>query len=56
MRSGRATPFQVIYSWLLARVGKSLDVMPGEEFRVSLREAHAVGAQVRACILAEGCC
>ncbi len=45
--NGRATPFQGIYSWLLAKVGKNLDVMPGEEFRVALREAHAVGAQVR---------
>lgn len=44
--AGRATPFQGIYSWLLAKVGKNLDVMPGEEFRVALREAHAVGAQV----------
>lgn len=32
---------------LLAKVGKNLDVMPGEEFRVALREAHAIGAQVR---------
>lgn len=46
IRRGRATPFQGIYSWLLAKVGKNLEVMPGEEFRVALREAHAVGAQV----------
>lgn len=31
---------------LLAKVGRNLDVMPGEEFRVALREAHAIGAQV----------
>ena len=31
---------------LLAKVGKNLDVMPGEEFRVALQEAHAGGAQV----------
>ncbi|KAL4427745.1 hypothetical protein ABPG75_001834 [Micractinium tetrahymenae] len=46
IRSGRATPFQAIYSWLLAKVGAQLDVLPGEEFRVALREAHAIGAQV----------
>eukprot|EP00887_Chlorella_sp_A99_P003169 scaffold9.g3169.t1 len=46
IRSGQVTPFQGIYSWLLARVGRNLDVMPGEEFRVALREAHALGAQV----------
>ena len=27
-------------------MGKHLDVMPGEEFRVALREAHALGAHV----------
>jgi len=26
---------------LLAKVGRHLDVMPGEEFRVALREAQA---------------
>jgi len=46
IRSGRATPFQAIYSWLLARVGNGLDVMPGEEFRVAVQEAQAVGASV----------
>ena len=46
IRSGRATPFQAIYSWLLARVGQNLDVLPGEEFRVALREAQALNAQV----------
>ncbi|EFN60022.1 hypothetical protein CHLNCDRAFT_59535 [Chlorella variabilis] len=46
IRAGRASPFQGIYSWLLAKVGKHLDVMPGEEFRVALREAHALGAHV----------
>ena len=37
---------------LLAKVGRHLDVLPGEEFRVALREAHAIGAQVRedACV------
>ncbi|PSC74860.1 traB domain-containing -like [Micractinium conductrix] len=46
IRTGRATPFQAVYSWLLAKVGRHLDVLPGEEFRVALREAHAIGAQV----------
>lgn len=46
IRSGRATPFQGVYSWLLARVGSGLDVMPGEEFRVAVKEAQAVGACV----------
>lgn len=27
IRSGRATPFQAVYGWLLARVGDGLDVM-----------------------------
>lgn len=35
-----------MYGWLLARVGADLDVMPGEEFRVALAAARAVGAQV----------
>ncbi|KAI3429519.1 hypothetical protein D9Q98_005608 [Chlorella vulgaris] len=46
IRTGRTSPFQGIYSWMLAKVGSHLDVMPGEEFRVALREAHAIGAQV----------
>lgn len=46
VRSGRSTPFQACYSWLLARVGRHLEVAPGEEFRVALREAHALGANV----------
>lgn len=31
---------------LLAKLGRNLDVLPGEEFRVALREAQAIGAQV----------
>lgn len=46
IRSGRTSPFQGIYSWLLARVGNDLDVAPGEEFRVAVREAQSIGACV----------
>lgn len=46
VRAGRATPFQAVYSWLLARVSQSLEVMPGEEFRAALGAAQRVGAQV----------
>lgn len=119
IRSGRATPFQGIYGWMLAKVwrggreagappshsrgnawrelgaasgvalvalpmglgwmrgrghkhwhavhepwavlrcavqvGKNQDVMPGEEFRVALREAHAMGVQVRRAGERAGC-
>ncbi len=31
-----------MYSWLLGQVGDSMNVLPGEEFRVALREAQVV--------------
>lgn len=46
IRSGRTTPFQGIYSWLLARVGNDLDVSPGEEFRVAAQEARKLGVNL----------
>lgn len=46
IRSGKSTPFQAIYSWLLARVGTNLEVLPGEEFRVAVREAQSINAGV----------
>lgn len=46
IQSGQVTPFQAIYGWLLARIGNDLDVLPGEEFRIAVHEAHAVGANV----------
>ena len=46
IKAGRVTPFQGIYSWLLVRVGRDLDVPPGEEFRVAVKEAKAIGACV----------
>ena len=46
LRKGRVTLFQAVYGWLLGRVGAGLDVAPGEEFRVAVKEAHAVGARV----------
>lgn len=46
LRKGRVTLFQAVYGWLLGRVGAGLDVVPGEEFRVAVKEAHAVGARV----------
>lgn len=46
VRAGRSTPFQAIYGWLLSTISKSLEVMPGEEFRVALKAANRVGAQV----------
>ena len=46
IRTGRTSPFQGIYSWLLARVGNDLDVAPGEEFRVAVREAQSIDACV----------
>jgi pheromone shutdown protein TraB len=46
IRSGRTSAFQGIYSWLLARVGNDLDVSPGEEFRIAVKEAQKIGACV----------
>jgi pheromone shutdown protein TraB len=46
IRTGRTSAFQGIYSWLLARVGNDLDVSPGEEFRVAVKEAQKIGASV----------
>lgn len=37
--------FSVVYAWLLARVGRQVDAPAGEEFRVALQEARAVGAR-----------
>eukprot|EP00884_Botryococcus_braunii_P004219 jgi/Botrbrau1/13799/Bobra.0056s0047.1 len=38
--------FTAVYSWMLCRVGESLDAPPGEEFRVALEEARKVNAKV----------
>lgn len=46
IRSGKSTPFQALYSWLLAKVATNLEIKPGEEFRVALRSAQQVGAKV----------
>ncbi|KAL4531088.1 hypothetical protein Ndes2526B_g04753 [Nannochloris sp. 'desiccata'] len=46
IRTGRTSAFQGIYSWLLARVGNDLDISPGEEFRVAVKEAQKIGACV----------
>lgn len=43
---GKATPFQAIYSWLISRVAADLDVYPGDEFRVAVREANQIQASV----------
>lgn len=53
IRSGKATPFQAIYAWLLSKVASNLEIMPGEEFRAALRAAGGIGAQVLAC--SQGC-
>ncbi|PRW33045.1 traB domain-containing -like [Chlorella sorokiniana] len=45
VRAGKATPFSVIYAWLLARVGQGMELVPGGEFRVALQEAKAIGAK-----------
>ena len=39
---GRAPLLAVLYSWGLSQVGNSLDVLPGEEFRVAVQEARKV--------------
>ncbi len=41
-RRGEAPMVTCMYSWLLSQVGDSLNVLPGEEFRVALREAQVV--------------
>eukprot|EP00890_Picochlorum_soloecismus_P002791 jgi/Picsp_1/3512/NSC_06350-R1_protein len=46
IRQGKATPFQAIYSWLISRVAADLDVYPGDEFRVAVKEAKKVQASV----------
>lgn len=45
-RKGDSNLFQALYSWYLYQAAGSLDVVPGEEFRVALTEADAVNAKV----------
>uniref|UniRef100_A0A7S1T7C2 TraB domain-containing protein n=1 Tax=Tetraselmis chuii TaxID=63592 RepID=A0A7S1T7C2_9CHLO len=45
-QSGKTPLMGVVYSWLLARIGENMEVFPGEEFRVALQEARAIGANV----------
>lgn len=46
IRRGTTNGFQGIYGWLLAKVGHGLEVLPGEEFRVAVREAREVDARL----------
>lgn len=45
-KSGQASLFEVLYSWMLERFGSELEVAPGEEFRVAYEEARKLGALV----------
>ena len=40
--SAQCLMLQAAYSYLLGQVGDTLEVMPGEEFRVALQEAVKV--------------
>eukprot|EP00899_Mesostigma_viride_P008460 jgi/Mesvir1/17615/Mv08841-RA.1 len=46
LKSGQQTPFGVLYAWFLAKVADSVEVFPGEEFRVGWRAAQSVQAAV----------
>lgn len=39
-RAGKATLLAVVYAYMMSCVGEALEVSPGEEFRVALREAQ----------------
>lgn len=41
-RAGHTSLLAVVYSWMMSSVGDALEVAPGEEFRVALREAQQV--------------
>lgn len=45
-RHGDSTTFQAAYGYLLGQVGDTLEVMPGEEFRVAVEEAGKVDAKM----------
>jgi hypothetical protein len=45
-RAGRASLLLAVYAWMLGAAGDALGAAPGEEFRVAVREAGAVGAKV----------
>lgn len=48
MSSGRVPPLAAMYAWLLSKVGRDLDAVPGGEFAAAAQAAQAVGAVVRA--------
>ncbi|XP_049352868.1 uncharacterized protein LOC125817380 [Solanum verrucosum] len=39
-------PFEILYSWLIAKVANQLEVVPGGEFRVAYEEAMKYGGKV----------
>lgn len=43
--AGKATPFSVVYAWLLAKVGRKLDAPAGEAEHLQLRWLGAPHAQ-----------
>ncbi|KAK9806486.1 hypothetical protein WJX73_002146 [Symbiochloris irregularis] len=45
-RAGRTTLLAVVYSYMMSCVADALEVAPGEEFRVALREAQQIGAKI----------
>ena len=45
-RAGRVTLLMALYSWMLGQAGDALETAPGEEFRVAVSAAAAVGAKV----------
>lgn len=45
-RAGHTSLLAVVYSWMMSSVGDALEVAPGEEFRVALREAQQSGARI----------
>eukprot|EP00216_Chloropicon_sp_CCMP2111_P006553 CAMPEP_0198240976 /NCGR_PEP_ID=MMETSP1446-20131203/5941_1 /TAXON_ID=1461542 ORGANISM="Unidentified sp, Strain CCMP2111" /NCGR_SAMPLE_ID=MMETSP1446 /ASSEMBLY_ACC=CAM_ASM_001112 /LENGTH=324 /DNA_ID=CAMNT_0043923773 /DNA_START=236 /DNA_END=1210 /DNA_ORIENTATION=+ len=44
-RTGEANLFELGYGWLLSKVSRQLEVLPGEEFRVAYAEAQSCGAK-----------
>ncbi|CAD7697593.1 unnamed protein product [Ostreobium quekettii] len=43
---GHITLFEALYSWMLAKFGSEMEVVPGEEFRVAHEEAKRIDAKI----------
>ena len=54
-RAGNTSLLAVVYSYMMSCVGDALEVAPGEEFRVALREAQQVSWEASLPLAPEVC-